>query len=119
MTGEGGFVGSTAATYFLEQGWNVVGLFHQDRAMIGDQEQTLKLRLQEASLMSRMKPHHRMHFTAVYGDMMDRDAMRVLFQTYRPDTMIHAAALLVPPTQQEYPDPVQFRQEIDKLLKRK
>ncbi len=116
MTGEGGFVGSTAATYFLEQGWNVVGLFHQDRAMIGDQEQTLKLRLQEASLMSRMKPHHRMHFTAVYGDMMDRDAMRVLFQTYRPDTMIHAAALLVPPTQQEYPDPVQFRQEIDKYI---
>ncbi len=116
ITGVGGFVGGYAANYFLAQGWNVVGLFHQSSSMLGDKEQELRLRLQKESLLSRIELEHRTRFTAVDGDMLDRDAMHAVFQTYRPDAMIHAAALLVPPTDKDYPDPDQLRQAIDTYI---
>lgn len=115
LTGAGGFLAGHTANYFLSQGWSVIGLFHQDRLRSGN-EQALKLHLQKESLISRIKPEHRERFIPIDGDILDADAMWAVFEMHRPDAMMHAAALLVPPTEKDYPNPVQFRQEIDKYI---
>ncbi len=116
ITGCGGFLGGHLAQYFLAQGWRVIGLFHQSQSMLNDKEHTLRLLLQKESLLSRLEPEHRTRFTDVDGDIMDREAMHALFQTYRPDAMIHAAALLLPPTEKEYSNPVQLQQAIETYI---
>jgi len=85
ITGSGGLVGSECARLLCEQGWDVIGIDNDMRRwFFGEAGSTTPVvnGLQEKHSSYRHAPI----------DIRDRQAVRNLFETERPDFIIHTAA---------------------------
>ena len=85
ITGSGGLVGSACARHLSQQGWQVVGVDNNLREeFFGPQGSTSS----EVTDLCRSLPGYRHHAF----DLRDRQKMRDLLRTERPDFIVHAAA---------------------------
>jgi len=85
ITGSGGLIGSEAAAYFTEQGYDVVGLDNDMRAyFFGPGASTAHV---SARLRDTLPG-----FRALDVDIRDRDAVERVFREHRPDLVVHCAA---------------------------
>jgi len=85
VTGSSGLIGSEAVTFFDQRGWDVHGIDNNMRRDFfgpdGDTTWNLKRLLRDG----RRFTHHEL-------DIRDRDAIRGLVATCRPDLVVHCAA---------------------------
>jgi CDP-paratose 2-epimerase len=85
VTGSSGLIGSEVASYFAAEGWQVHGADNNGRAVFfrpkGD------TRWNQSRLAERLPGfvHHEL-------DIRDRASVLALFETLRPDAVVHAAA---------------------------
>lgn len=85
VTGSGGLIGSESVRLLAAQGWEVVGLDNNMRQFFfGEGGSTLA----NTEALKKEIPRFR-HYSV---DIRDRQEMRDLFQTERPDFIIHTAA---------------------------
>ncbi len=85
VTGSGGLVGSACARFFAEQGWQVIGLDNNMRQeFFGPQGSTSS----EVVNLRQTVPGYR-HYSF---DIRDRQKIRDLLRSERPDMVIHTAA---------------------------
>src|SRR5262245_38552243 len=85
ITGSGGLIGSECSRVLSREGWNVVGIDNDMRAQFFGKEGTTRPVVEE--LIATL-PHYRHHAI----DMRDRQSVRDLLDTERPDFIIHTAA---------------------------
>jgi UDP-glucuronate 4-epimerase len=81
ITGAAGFIGSHVAIELLNRGDSVVG--------IDNMNNYYDPKLKEARL-NRLKPYD--NFTFIKADIADKAAMEAVFQSHKPDGVIHLAA---------------------------
>jgi UDP-glucuronate 4-epimerase len=81
VTGSAGFIGSHVALKLLERGDEVVG--------VDNMSDYYDVRLKQARL-ARLVTHPR--YSHVHADLADRAAIEQLFETHRPQRVIHLAA---------------------------
>lgn len=85
VTGSSGLIGSEVASYFAAQGWQVHGADNNGRAVFfGPKGDT---RWNQSRLVEKLPRfvHHEL-------DIRDRAAVLSLFETLKPDAVVHAAA---------------------------
>jgi CDP-paratose 2-epimerase len=85
VTGSGGLIGSECVRQLSAEGWEVVGIDNDMRRKFFGEQGTTRPVVEE--LVSTL-PHYR-HFPA---DIRDRQAVRELFESERPQFIIHTAA---------------------------
>lgn len=81
VTGTAGFIGSHVALYLLGRGERVVGM--------DNLSDYYDVNLKKARL-ARLQAHA--GYTHVHADLVDREAIESLFQTHRPERVVHLAA---------------------------
>ncbi len=81
VTGTAGFIGSHVAMELLQRGDEVIGFDNLN--------DYYDVSLKRARL-ARVEAHER--YAHVHGDLADRDAVEALFETHRPDRVVHLAA---------------------------
>jgi len=81
VTGTAGFIGSHVALYLLGRGERVVGM--------DNLSDYYDVNLKKARL-ARLQEHA--GYTHVHADLVDREAIESLFQTHRPERVVHLAA---------------------------
>ena len=86
VTGCGGLIGSECTRLLCEQGWEVMGIDNDMRAVFFGEKGTTRPVVEE--LMARWPAT----FRHVNLDIRNRQAIRDLFQTERPQFIIHTAA---------------------------
>jgi len=84
VTGSGGLIGSECARTLCEQGWDVVGIDNDMRRQFFGDQGTTKPVVQ--ALEDQCSNYRHAHL-----DIRDRDAVRNLFQSHRPDFVVHTA----------------------------
>jgi CDP-paratose 2-epimerase len=85
VTGSGGLIGSECVRLLAREGWNVTGVDNDmRRQFFGDQGTTMPV----VEELTRTLPNYR----HIKLDIRDRQSMRDLFETERPDFIIHTAA---------------------------
>src|SRR5512137_2435533 len=85
VTGSGGLIGSACCRLLCEQGWTVVGIDNDmRREFFGAQGSTSAVFAELCAELPRYR-HRGL-------DIRDRQAVRDLFEQYRPDFIIHTAA---------------------------
>jgi len=84
VTGSGGLIGSECARMLCEQGWEVVGIDNDMRRQFFGDQGTTKPVVQ--ALEDQWSNYRHAHL-----DIRDRDAVRNLFQSHRPDFVVHTA----------------------------
>jgi CDP-paratose 2-epimerase len=85
ITGSGGLIGSQCVRLLAREGWSVVGVDNDmRREFFGDAGTTRPVMKDLVSMFPR--------YRHADSDIRDRKAMRELFQTERPDFIIHTAA---------------------------
>jgi CDP-paratose 2-epimerase len=85
VTGSGGLIGSECVRLLAREGWKVIGVDNDmRRQFFGEQGTTLPV-IEE---LVRTLPRYR-HLKI---DIRDREAIREIFETERPDFIIHTAA---------------------------
>lgn len=85
VTGSSGLIGSEAAIYFDEQGWNVVGIDNNMRADFFGPKGDTTWNLERVTGQTNNFEHNA-------TDIRDRDSILDLFRKRRPDAIIHCAA---------------------------
>src|SRR5215471_17443553 len=85
VTGSGGLIGSECSRLLCEQGWQVVGVDNDMRAIFFGSQGTTRPVVQELIDNSPGYRHR-------YLDIRDRQQIRDLFAAERPDFIIHTAA---------------------------
>jgi CDP-paratose 2-epimerase len=85
ITGSAGLIGSEAAAYFAEQGYDIVGLDNDMRAYFFGAEAST------AHMSERLRKTVE-SFTALDVDIRDREAVERVFAQQRPDLVVHCAA---------------------------
>ena len=84
ITGSGGVVGSEAVRVLCERGWDVIGLDNDSRqAFFGEPASTRRV---FEGLDRSFEGYRHLEL-----DIRDRDAVRRVFETERPDFVIHTA----------------------------
>lgn len=114
VTGAGGFLGGHLVNYFASQGSSVIAVFHREAAE--SFEHITKRQTQKNELQGRILPEYQAQLTFFDGDITSQSDMRVLFTETQPDTLIHAAALLVPPQESDYSDHIQYQQANERFI---
>ena len=114
VTGAGGFLGGHLVKYFVSQGANVIAVFHREPAE--NFEHISKRQTQKNELQARILPEHQSQLTFFDGDITSHSDMSILFEETQPDTLIHAAAFLVPPKESDYSDPLQYQQANQRFI---
>ncbi|WP_036479487.1 NAD-dependent epimerase/dehydratase family protein [Myxosarcina sp. GI1] len=85
VTGSSGLIGSEVCIYFASQGWAIHGIDNNQRAVFfGSQGDT---RWNQQRLQSSIK-----NFTHHELDIRDRQGILELFESLRPDAIVHTAA---------------------------
>jgi nucleoside-diphosphate-sugar epimerase len=108
ITGAGGFLGGHLVNYFISHGSDVIAVFHREPEE--NIEQITKRQTQKNELQARILPEHQAHLAFFDGDITNQRNMNTLFEETEPDTLIHAAALLVPPKESDYLNSTQYQQ---------
>ena len=85
ITGSGGLVGSEAAAYFAQQGYDVIGLDNDLRAYFFGPEAST--RPNSERLAESVEG-----FTPLDLDIRDRDGVERVFAQHRPELVVHCAA---------------------------
>src|SRR5260370_9144096 len=85
ITGSGGLIGSECVRLVASEGWQVIGLDNNMREQFFGPQGTTEPELEELKRSIRTYRHLRL-------DIRDRQAMRDLFESERPDFIIHTAA---------------------------
>ena len=85
VTGSGGLIGSQCVRLLAEHGWNVVGLDNDMRRHFFGMQGTTKPVVQE--LQASLSGYRHIDL-----DIRDRQGVRDLFESERPDFIIHTAA---------------------------
>jgi CDP-paratose 2-epimerase len=85
ITGSGGLIGSEAVAHFVGQGYDVVGLDNDMRAVFFGPEASTKAT--HEALATRLP-----QFTPLSVDIRDREAVERVYAQYRPSLTVHTAA---------------------------
>ena len=85
ITGSGGLIGSEAAAYFAQQGYDVIGLDNDLRAYFFGPEAST--RSNSERLADRVEG-----FSPLELDIRDRDGVERAFAKHRPELVVHCAA---------------------------
>src|SRR5260370_6945532 len=85
ITGSGGLIGSECVRLLASEGWEVIGLDNNMREQFFGPEGTTEPEVED---LKRSIPTYR-HLRA---DIRDRQGIRDLFESERPDFIIHTAA---------------------------
>ena len=93
VTGSG-FIGGHIITYFIMHGMHIIALFNK-------QQTEAKRNKQKSELRARITAEQQNKLTECDGDITNYDDITQLFSEYKPDAMIHTAALLVAPVLRE------------------
>lgn len=84
ITGAGGLIGSEACRYFGERGWKIYGIDNNQRAVFFGPEGDTK------SVVAELK-NSSLKFEHLNFDIRDRQAILKLFESVRPDAVVHTA----------------------------
>lgn len=108
ITGAGGFLGGHLVDFFLRQGVEkVIAVLHKENEEMPNQ--ALRRQIQKSELITRMRPEDRERIVFCDVDITNQDDVTTLFHTTQPDTLVHAAALLIPPKESDYVDVLEYK----------
>lgn len=86
ITGSCGLIGSEAVTFFIDKGFDIIGIDNDMRAYFFGKEASTNW--QKERLIRNYENHYK-HFDL---DIRDYEGLSKLFKDYRPDLIIHTAA---------------------------
>jgi CDP-paratose 2-epimerase len=86
VTGSGGLIGSESVTFFIEKGFDVVGIDNDMRKyFFGDEGST-------AWNVERLEKIHGEKYIHFNADIRDFESIKKIFAEYKPSSVIHTAA---------------------------
>lgn len=86
ITGSGGLIGSSAAIYFIEQGFEVVGIDNNMRKEFFGQESSVSSHID--FLIDKLRPK----FNCYKSDIRNKEELEKIFESTKFDLIIHTAA---------------------------
>jgi len=86
VTGSAGLIGSEVASYFASQGWLVIGIDNNQRAVFFGKDGDT------AWNVSRLKEQHGNSYRHMSLDIRDRKGILEVFKEVRPNAIVHTAA---------------------------
>jgi CDP-paratose 2-epimerase len=86
VTGSGGLIGSESVTFFIEEGFNVVGIDNDMREYFFGKEGSTSWNVE------RLKQLHGKNYIHHNSDIRDFDSIKKIFSEYKPTCIIHTAA---------------------------
>jgi CDP-paratose 2-epimerase len=86
VTGSAGLIGSESVSFFVQKGFDVVGIDNDMRRyFFGDEAST-------RWMMNRLLSQFRAHYKHYDVDIRDFEKLCTIYKHYRPDVVIHSAA---------------------------
>ncbi|MBN1694406.1 NAD-dependent epimerase/dehydratase family protein [candidate division WOR-3 bacterium] len=86
VTGSGGLIGSESVSFFVEKGFDVIGVDNNMRKyFFGDEGST-------AWNVERLKKNHGKKYRHYSTDIRDFESIKKIFSEYKPSCVIHTAA---------------------------
>lgn len=86
VTGSSGLIGSESVSFFIEKGFDVVGIDNDMRSYFFGAEASTKWMMER--LLHKYRPHYK-HYDV---DIRDYEKLSKIFKDYNPDIVIHTAA---------------------------
>lgn len=86
VTGSSGLIGSESVSFFIEKGFDVVGIDNDMRKYFFGEEASTKW------MMSRLLEKYPKHYKHYDVDIRDFDKLSKIFKKGRPDLVVHSAA---------------------------
>ena len=86
VTGSGGLIGSESVTFFIEKGFDIIGIDNDMRKYFFGEEGSTSWNVE------RLKRLHGKHYIHYDTDIRDFESMKKIFFEYEPTCVIHAAA---------------------------
>ena len=86
VTGSSGLIGSESVAFFIDKGFDVVGIDNDLRSYFFGTEASTKW------MMNRLLHKYRPHYKHYDVDIRDCEKLNAIFKDHNPDIVIHAAA---------------------------
>ena len=86
VTGSSGLIGSESVSFFIEKGFDVVGIDNDMRSYFFGAEASTRWMMER--LLHKYRPHYK-HYDV---DIRDYEKLSKIFKDYNPDIVIHTAA---------------------------